>query len=156
MWAERGWSALSASEFVGPYAAFAHLRADGDLASLQDFVAVLRDRHDVASELAIAGSSYVSPSGVTMMTKAKKCAIVALVKVWVRKGTVVRMLNTLHDELGDAFKGATVVYGSCDILLELGAEELEPVLAAALGPLQRIEDVVRTETAIADFRRYES
>lgn len=155
-WAERGWSALSAAEFVGPYPAFAHLRAEGDLASLQDFVAALRDRHGVASELAVAGPSYVSPSGTTMMTKAKKCAIVAIVKVWVRKGTVERMLNTLADRLGDVFKGATVVYGTCDILLELGAQELEPVLAAALGPLQQIEDVVRTETAVSDFRRYEA
>jgi len=155
-WAERGWSALSAAEFAGPFAAFAHLRAEGDLASLQDFVAALRERPGIGSDLAIAGPSYVSPSGVTMMTKAKKCAIVGLIKVWVRTGTAQGMLTTLHDELGDVFKGATIVYGPCDILLELGAEDLEPVLAAALGPLQALEDVVRTETALSDFRRYEA
>jgi hypothetical protein len=155
-WSERGWGVLSASEFVGPFAAFAHLRVDGGLADLQSFVAMLRRDLGIHGELAIAGGSPRDDDGITMMAKAKKCAVVGLVRVWVRKGRVEETLEALRRELGAAFEGATIVFGSFDILLELGADELAPVLEAALGPLQAIEDVVRTETAVADFRRYET
>jgi hypothetical protein len=154
-WSERGWGVLSASEFVGPFAAFAHLRVEGGLADLQDFIAALRRDLGIRGDLAVAGGSPRDDAGLTMMAKAKRCEVVALVKVWVRKGTAETTLTALRDGLGGVFDGATIVFGGFDILLELGAEELGSVLDAALGRLQELEDVVRTETAVADFRRYD-
>lgn len=155
-WAERGWRALSASEFVGPYAAFAHLRVDGGFADLQDFMAALARDLGIRSGYALTGPSYTAPSGQQLMAKFKKCAVVCLVGIWVEKGRVLEVLQALGDQMGDTFKGATVTFGRSDILLELGASSLEPVTQAVLERLQAIGGVRKTESAFADFRRYDA
>lgn len=154
-WIGRGWRALSASEFVGPYAGFAHLRVDTDLADLQEFMAALARDLGIRSNYATTGASYTDSSGHTLMAKFRKCEVVCLVNVWTAKGKVLQVLQTLGDELGETFKGATVTFGRADILLELGASSVEPVTQAVLVGLQGIEGVRRTESAFADFRRYD-
>lgn len=144
----------SASEFVGAYAAFAHVWVEGGLASLQDFVSDLRQKLGLRMECALAERSFVDSGGTTVMAKLKRCDVVALVRIWVEKGQALAVLDRLAG-LGDAFAGATIVFGTFDILLELEASDLAPVTEAALGPLQEIEGIARTETSFADFRRYE-
>jgi hypothetical protein len=154
-WTERGWRALSAAEFVGPYAAFAHLRVDGDLVDLQDFMAALARDLGIRSNYALTGPSYTDSSGQILIAKFKKCEVVCLVGVWAGKGRVQEVLQALGDHMGETFKGATVTFGRTDILLELGASSLEPITQAVLETLQNIEGVRKTESAFADFRRYD-
>lgn len=154
-WTERGWRALSAAEFVGPYAAFAHLRVDGDLADLQDFTAALATDLGIRSNYALTGPSYTDSSGQILMAKFRRCEVVCLAGVWAQKGRVHEVLQALGDRMGETFKGATVTFGGSDILLELGASSIEPVTQAALETLQDIDGVRKTESAFADFRRYD-
>jgi hypothetical protein len=153
-WIQRGWRALAAGEFVGPYTAFAHLRVDGGLADMQDFMAALASDLGIRSNYSVTGPSYTSPSGQQLMAKFKKCEVVCLVEVWAEKGRVLEVLQALGDQMGETFKGATVTYGRSDILLELGSSDLEPVALAVLERLQDVEGIRKTESAFADFRRY--
>ena len=51
------------------------------------------------------------------------------------------------------FKGASVVTGDFDILLQLGGDRLTDVLETALAGLQDIAGIVHTSTAVADGTR---
>jgi DNA-binding Lrp family transcriptional regulator len=84
-------------------------------------------------------------------TKRATPEVIALASIVVEPGKVGDVLQ----ELGHLphFKGASVVTGDIDILLQLGGDSLTELLETALSELQGIEGIVHTSTAVADGTR---
>ena len=61
--------------------------------------------------------------------------------------------TTLSDLEG--FQGAATVFGDFDVLLVLDGSDFSSVAEVALGPLQKIPGIARSETSFADYRRYD-
>ncbi len=145
-----------AAEMVGSYLGFAHVRADS-LADLQELiVGELWERGAHCSHCVEAAVARVGPKmkGVKRSTP----EVIALVRVRTGRGQLDAVMEALADPdgpLADTFKGASVIFGDFDILLQLGADSFERVAAAAYGPLQSIDGIVATDTAFTDARRYE-
>lgn len=147
---------LFASEMVGSYLGFAHLRTE-TLAELQDLIAgELWDRG--------AHCKHCLEAGVASTDLLKKGAkrdtpeIIALIRVKTRAGALHDVLSTFGDPEGPlsaTFKGASVVFGDFDILLQLGGDDYPTVAADIFGPLQDIDGITATDTAFTDARRYE-
>lgn len=146
---------MFASEMVGSYLGFAHVRTEG-LAELQDLIAgPLWERGAHCSHCVEAGVATIGPR----MQGAKRNTpeVIALVRVRTAAGALGSVLETVADEEGPlraTFKGASVMFGDFDILLQLGGDSFEAVAADAYGPLQTIEGIVATDTAFTDARRY--
>lgn len=148
----------SVIEAAGAFKVLVHLRFDdgaknGPMGELQSFLA--EDRWDgVDYDVVLEGPAYTGPLNELIGFKRHTSTIVAIVKVWVEHGRVREVLGRLGDELGDAFHGASIVFGDCDILLALEGDDVKSVAASALGRLQRIDGIARTETSFTDWRRF--
>jgi hypothetical protein len=146
---------MFASEMVGSYLGFAHVRTE-TLAELQDLIAgPLWERGAHCSHCLEAGVAMVGPR----MQGAKRSTpeVIALVRVRTSPGALRSVLDAMADEEGPlhaTFKGASVMFGDFDILLQLGGDSFEAVAADAYGPLQTIEGIAATDTAFTDARRY--
>jgi DNA-binding Lrp family transcriptional regulator len=145
---------MFASEMVGSYLGFAHLRTE-TLAELQDLIAGelwargAHCKHCVEADVAktdrlLRGAKRDTPE------------VIALIRVRVRRGALQDVLERFGDPDGplETFKGASVVFGDFDILLQLGADDFDEVAADVYGPLQTIEGIAATDTAFTDARRY--
>jgi hypothetical protein len=151
--AEAAGPITAAVEIAGALQGLVHLRfGEGDVNALQDFLGT-DVWQGVRYELFYEGPVYMGPSQELIGLKRHICDIVALVRVWVEKGRIREVLGRLGDELGDRFHGASIVYGSCDILLALEGHTFKDVAYAALVGLQKIDGIVRTETSFTDWRR---
>lgn len=144
-----------ASEMVGGYLGFAHVRTD-TLAELQDLIAgELWSRGARCAHCLEAGVAHVAgrPAGAKRSTP----EVIALVRVRTTPGALEAVLATMADEGGplrETFKGASVTFGDFDVLLQLGADSFEAVARDVYGPLQEIDGIVSTDTAFTDARRY--
>jgi DNA-binding Lrp family transcriptional regulator len=144
---------LSASEFVGPYKAFIHLWAPpGRLDAIQDFIAYTLWDLGLRCNYATQGTSYQGPDTI-YQTKLKKCDVVAVVRIWAESGSTGELLGRLAELPG--FEGAVTVFGDFDVLLVIGGSDFASVAKVAIGPLQSIPGIERTETSFADYRRYD-
>jgi DNA-binding Lrp family transcriptional regulator len=144
---------LSASEFVGPFKAFIHLWSPpGELAALQDFIGITLWDLGLRCNYGTQATSYQGPGKVYPL-KIKKCDVVAVVRIWAERGSTEGLLGRLADLPG--FQGAATVFGDYDVLLVLEGEDFGGVAEVALGPLQRIPGILRSETSFADYRRYD-
>jgi DNA-binding Lrp family transcriptional regulator len=143
---------LSASEFVGSFGAFVHLWAPpGQLAALQDFIGYTLWDLGLRCTYATQATSHQGPDHIYPM-KVKKCDVVAVVRIWVKKGAAAGALLPRLAQLR-GFQGAATVFGDFDVLLVLEGEDYSSVAEVALGELQAIHGIKRTETAFADYRR---
>lgn len=144
-----------ASEMVGGYLGFAHVRTE-TLAELQDLIAgELWSRGAHCAHCVEAGVAHVGT--VFKGVKRSTPEVIALVRVRTSPGALGQVMDTMADENGplrDTFKGASVTFGDFDILLQLGADSFEAVAADVYGPLQTIDGIVSTDTAFTDARRY--
>lgn len=151
---------IFASEFVGAYHAFAHVRVDdedgGGLKRLENFI---------AGPLWGAGarSNYATESQFATTSDGKKGAkrgspgIIGLVRITVKRSKakdVWAQLVALIEERPRTFVGASMVDGDFDILLQLGGETLVEVQDAAYE-LASVTGIVRSETALTDGSLYE-
>jgi hypothetical protein len=96
--------------------------------------------------------TYRDPvSGRLVGTKRSTPEIIGLVSIQVQHGK----LRSVLERLGDlpAFKGASVVTGDVDILLQLGAESLDDILGEAVSGLEEIDGIRHTSTALTDGSR---
>jgi hypothetical protein len=147
---------MFASEMVGSYLAFAHVRTDG-LAELQDVIAGgLWERGAHSKHLIEAGTATVA--GQRTGAKRDTPEVIALSRLRVRRGALDDVLDAVADPSGPlsgTFKGASLVFGDFDVLLQLGADDFATVAAAARGPLQQVEGIVSCDTAFTDARRYD-
>ncbi|MEX1262948.1 MAG: hypothetical protein WEE66_03270 [Actinomycetota bacterium] len=144
-----------ASEMVGGYLGFAHVRTE-TLADLQDLIAgELWSRGAHSAHCVEAGVAHVGT--VFKGVKRSTPEVIALVRVRTSPGALGQVMDTMADEHGplrETFKGASVTFGDFDILLQLGADSFEAVAADVYGPLQTIDGIVSTDTAFTDARRY--
>lgn len=143
---------LSASEFVGPYKAFIHLWSPpGELAALQDFIGGTLWDLGLRCDFATQAATHQGPDHVYAL-KIKKCDVVAVVRIWAERGSAPGLLGRLSELRG--FQGAATVFGDFDVLVVLEGADFSSVAEVALGRLQQIPGIVRSETAFADYRRY--
>jgi hypothetical protein len=147
---------LFAHDFVGPFLGFAHLRAeDDDLESMERLVAELQDegaRCTLATEVGVYQNGPQAKG-----TKRSGCEIVGLVKIWtnVSPREVVQSLG--DDELGEnvlggRFRGASLVLGDFDVLLEVQDSTFEPLAQTVLEIVRGWAGVERIEAGFADLR----
>ena len=144
-----------AGSFAGDYSAMAHVRVEhGALGSLQDLIegdfwdAGLRGRWAIearAAERTINGSAQ--RVGVKRATQ----EIIAISAVRVAPGSLDSVLEQVPEI--SAFRGASVVYGEADVLLQLGADKFADVAASVETEVQAVHGIVHTSTAFCDGRR---
>lgn len=151
---------LFASEFVGAYHGFAHVRVDDS-----DGQGLKRLQHFIAGPLFDSGarSDYATESGVAETTGGKKGAkrgspgIIGLVRIKVKRSKAEEVWThvvALIEDRPETFVGASTVNGDFDILLQLGGTTLEEVQDAAFE-LSSVSGIVRSETALTDGSLYD-
>jgi hypothetical protein len=146
-----------AGTFVGDYAAMVHVRVEqGSVGSLLDLIdddfwkAGFRGRWAIEArpaEKTAAGGNASRKVGVKRGTQ----EIIAISSLEVAHGSLGQVLERLP--LISTFRGASVVFGDADVLLQLGADAFDDVAASVELELQGIEGVGRTSTAFCDGRR---
>ncbi len=150
---------LFASELVGSSIGFAHVRVEeeGDLSGLQDLIGGELWQRGVHCEHST--EVKVAKQGAKLMgAKRTTPEVLALVRIKTAPRRLDEVLETISAETGglsQTFRGASIVAGNYDILLQLGADEYQPVADAVYGPLQLVEGIRQTDTAFTDARRYE-
>ena len=151
---------IFASEFVGAYRAFAHVRVDDD-----DGQGLKRLQKYIAGPLWDAGArcTYATESAVAVTSAGKKGAkrgspgIIGLTRIKVKRSKaedVWTQLVGLIEGDPETFVGASIVDGDFDILLQLGGETLEDVQNAAFE-LASVTGIARSETALTDGSLYD-
>ena len=148
---------LSATETVGPYKAFVHLWAPPRrLDLLQDFIAGALWELGLRCDYAVQGTAYTGPTGQVYALKIRKCDVVGFVRIWLNPDAGLEAFDIMArlSEL-DGFQGAATVFGSFDVLLVIDGKEIDDVAKVIMGRLQGISGIARTDTAFADYRRYD-
>ena len=149
---------LAATETLGPFGAFVHLWAPpAGLAALQDFVAGPLLDLGIRCDYSVQGTAYTSPTGGVYPMKVKKCDVEAFVRIWL-DATDDRDPFAVMAELSEleGFQGAATVFGSFDLLLVLDGKSIGDVANVIMGKLRQIRGIARTETAFADYHRYDA
>jgi hypothetical protein len=148
---------LFAAEFVGDYAAFAHVRVDGedDLAGLQDLIAGPLWDLGVHCKYGIEAAVHQSITPVPTKQGIKRLTpeVIALVAIEVERGRIDEVMKGLAALEG--FKGASVLFGGRDLVAQLGGDSFLSVSSVVKEGLQSIPGIVHTSTAFTDARRYE-
>ena len=144
---------LFAHGFVGSFLGFAHLQvAQDDLEAMERLFADLQVMAGVGCSLAHETSVYEGPFGPAG-PKRYPCEIVALIKIWVARGTTpAKVRDSLGKQVGPAFRGVSTVTGEFDILLELQDSEFIPLTEVVQNKIRTWPGVARTEVAYADMR----
>jgi hypothetical protein len=144
---------LFASVLAGAYLGFAHLRADeGDLAALQRLLYHDLWAKGVRGECAVEGPVY-TPRGVQATPKGPKrksppfCALVR-VRVEGNSVAVMEAIATRFEDT-DPFQGASVIFGTADLLVELAGDSLQSVREPVIGVIEGTRGVLWTETSFA-------
>jgi DNA-binding Lrp family transcriptional regulator len=142
---------LFASVLVGAHKGFAHVRADdGDLAALQRLLFEDLWAEGVRCEHAVEGPVYM-PRGVNALPKGPKRRsppFCALVRVRTDDDPIA-VMNEIARRFGDAdpFQGASVTFGSADLLVELAGDSLDAVRGPVLDVIRGTPGVVWTKTS---------
>ncbi len=137
-----------AGAFVGDYVGFAHVEAEdrNALKELQDFIE--GDVWDAGVHCHWATEVAINSKG----TKRSTPAVIAIVGIKTQHGRAVEVLEQLDDRV-EGFKGASLITGHLDILLQLNADTLVGVQELLLQPALDIDGIVSTSTAICDGTR---
>jgi hypothetical protein len=147
---------MFASVCAGAYIGFAHVRVeDGDLAALQRLIYHDLWAEGVHCEHAVEGSVYQAqgadfePKG----PKRKSPPFCALVRVRTDDDPVA-VMTEIARRFGDTdpFQGASVIFGSADLLIELAGDQLPAVSEPVLDVIRGAPGVVWTETSFAFTR----
>jgi hypothetical protein len=150
---------IFASEFVGPYSAFAHVRVDDE-----DGEGLKRIQRFISGRLWDAGArcTYATESKVATTTDGKKGAkrgspgIIGLVRIKVRRTKALQVWSELVERIEadpETYVGASAVDGDFDILLQLGGATLVHVQDAAYE-LRSVDGIIRSETSLTDGALY--
>jgi hypothetical protein len=144
---------LFASVCTGAYIGFAHVRVEaGDLAALQRLIYHDLWAEGVHCEHAVEGPVY-QPKGVNIQPKGPKrhsppfCALLR-VRADDDPFAVMNEIAARFDNT-DPFQGASVLYGSADLLVELAGDTLQAVSGPVLDVVRGAPGVVWTETSFA-------
>lgn len=140
---------MFAAECQGDFIGFLHLAFnEGDLKGLEDLRAGRLWDHGVRSEIAIEQTVFGAPAQL-MGPKRGSPRACGLHKVHVEPDErPIDVLNRMDGVPG--FVGASTVSGSFDILLEVGAEDVDSLLETSpVAALHAIPGVERSEAAFA-------
>jgi hypothetical protein len=141
---------LFASVTVGAHKGFAHVRVEeGDLGALQRLIFEDLWAEGVRCEHAVEGPLY-TPQGVNAVPKApkrKSPPFCALVRVRTDDDPIA-VMNEIARRFGDTdpFQGASVTFGSADLLVELAGDSLDAVDGPVLEVIRGTPGVVWTKT----------
>jgi DNA-binding Lrp family transcriptional regulator len=141
---------LFASVTVGAHKGFAHVRAeDGDLGALQRLIYQDLWAEGVRCEHAVEGPLYM-PQGVNATPKApkrKSPPFCALVRVRTDDDPIA-VMNEIARRFGDTdpFQGASVTFGTADLLVELAGDSLDAVDGPVLHVIRGTPGVIWTKT----------
>ena len=144
-----------AGSFVGEYYALAHVRVEpeafDDLQALIEgdlWDAGFRGRWAVEDRVA----QKTDQNAVVMRVGVKRGTqeIIAVSALSIEPGSLDAVLEQVVSVEG--FRGASVVFGDADVLVQLGGERFGEVAAAVEG-LQGVEGIVAASTAFCDGRR---
>jgi DNA-binding Lrp family transcriptional regulator len=139
---------IFASDAVGDYVAFAHLRTES-LGELQELISGEIWSRGARGRFAIEGAVYKDhATGFLIGSKRFTPEVIGLVSIVVERGRVNEVLQALGSV--PAFKGASAISGQFDILLQLGGDDLDDVIGPAMDALQRIDGIVHTSSAFTD------
>jgi len=138
-----------ASDAVGSYLAFAHLRLDDrdDLSGLQDLISGALREQGLRCKYGLEVGTY------RVGAKRSTPDIIGLVSIVVRVGALDAVIEAF-EEL-DVVKGASILTGDFDILAQVNGVTVDEVLEKIMQ-LQGIDGIVHTSTALMDGRRAES
>src|SRR6187200_2736022 len=76
-------------------------------------------------------------------------AIIAISKLRVQPGAIPQLLDDLADPegpIGSTFKGASVIFGKWDVLVQLGGEDFTTVANAVFEDLPRFDAILHSDT----------
>jgi DNA-binding Lrp family transcriptional regulator len=140
-----------AGTFVGDFSAMVHVRVEGeDLGALQDLIEGtfwglgFRTTWAIEARSASTGAQF---HGVKRGTQ----EIIAISALRVEPGSLDEVLEDVQDI--DGFRGASVVYGRADVLVQFGGESFREVALAVERDLQKVDGIVHSSTAFCDGRR---
>jgi DNA-binding Lrp family transcriptional regulator len=142
---------LFASVFVGAYIGFAHVRA-ADLAALQRLLYVDLSERGVRCEHAVEGPVYSRPGAPPQPMGPKRgsppfCALVRVRVAGDPQGVMTEIGRRFQSS--DPFQGASVIFGTADVLVELAGESLDAVSRPVLEVIRGTPGVLGTETSFA-------
>jgi hypothetical protein len=156
---ERG-PVMFASEFVGPYIAFAHLRTEQeegrDLAVVQELIAGTLWDLGVHCNYASEKQAATTSSGIKGAKRGSP-GIIGLVRISVRAkkfDDVWEDVIALIEEDPERFRGASEVQGDFDILLQVSGETFNDAKDAA-AQVRGVKGVADMDTAFADGSLYD-
>lgn len=138
-----------ASDAVGSYLAFAHLRLDDrdDLGGLQDLISGALREQGLRCKYGLEVGTY------KVGAKRSTPDIIGLVSIVVDAGALDGVIEAFEG-LG-VVKGASIVTGDFDILAQVNGDSVDEVLEKIMQ-LQGIDGIVHTSTALMDGLRAES
>ena len=152
-----GGPVIWAGAFVGDFDGMVHVRVEqGELGTLQELIGgTFRDagfRGRWAIEARVAKTTQ--EDGVTALyvgVKRGTQEIIAISRLKVRPDSLDSVLERLTAI--PAFRGASLVFGETDVLLQLGASEFDEVARAVERDVQGVEGILASATAFCDGRR---
>ena len=139
--------------FVGEYLGLVHVRVE-TIGQLQNLIEGrfwelgMRGRWAIERRVAEDRTDAVArPIG----TKRSTPEYIAIASVTVERGSLQSVLDALIDV--STIRGASVVFGEADLLVQLGGDDFETVATSVEEELQAIDGIVHTSTAFSDGRR---
>ena len=147
---------IFAAETVGSSLGFVHVRLDDpdDLRGLQDLIVNKLWKLGVHCDHCIEKDTS-NRNGNRQGVKRDTPEIIAISKLRVQPGAIPQLLDDLADPegpIGSTFKGASVIFGKWDVLVQLGGEDFTTVANAVFEDLPRFDAILHSDTLFADGR----
>jgi hypothetical protein len=152
-----GGPVIFAGAFVGDYEGFVHVRAE-DLGSLQR--AISDQLHGAgfrgfwAIEQRVAEKQVQTDEGTVMLKVGVKRGteeVIAISALRVKPGKLDDVLEAVKSI--STFRGASVVFGQADILLQLGDADFDVVATSVADEVQAVQGLASASTAFCDGTR---
>jgi hypothetical protein len=144
-----------AGSFVGDYSGLVHVRVeDGALGSLQDLISGELQGRGFRGRWAIERRTAKQQSGSVMLfigVKRGTQEVIAISALQVEPGGLDRILEDA--QAISTFRGASVVFGKADVLLQLGAPDLDTVARSVEDEVQALTGIRSSSTAFCDGTR---
>lgn len=142
---------LFASVFVGAFVAVVHLRTEGDLPGLQRFIFHELHRRGLRCEHAVEGAVYTRGAPPQPMGPKRGsppyCALVRVRAAGDPKAVMSEIGRRFRSS--DPFRGASIIFGTADILVELGGDSLDAVSQPVLDVVRGTPGILHTDVSFA-------
>ena len=143
-----------AGSFVGDYSGLVHVRVeDGALGSLQDLISGELHQRGFRGRWAIEARPKKQSGAVALFVGVKRGTqeVIAISAIKVEPGALDELLEAVGNI--STFRGASVVFGKADVLLQLGAPDLATVARSVEDEIQAMPGIRSVSTAFCDGTR---